>query len=266
MNLRVTEMQIIGIPSAFGCIGKSKGVAKAPAAIAEHLRFILSQQNSSPLDYAEIPINHSNFAETTTSIEHVARTAERGSIFLGGDHSITYPLVKGIAKEHPSIALVVFDAHPDCVHTFSPPTQEDVIRVLVEEEVLVPQRIFLVGLRAIYPDEATFLTKKNIRCYTMDAIFDLGMQQVMDALTEQLLSFQTLYVSIDIDCLDPAFAPGVDYPEPGGLSSRELLYALHRLSALKSFSYIDVVEVNPEKDKGETAWVAAKLVTGIRRF
>ena len=73
-----------------------------------------------------------------------------------------------------------------------------------------------------------------------------------------------LYVSIDIDCLDPAFAHGVDYPEPGGLSSRELFYAISRLSKLRSFSYLDLVEVNPEKDiSGQTVWLAAKLTASF---
>lgn len=251
---------IIGIPSALGCLVKNKGVALAPAVIMEKVRFICSQTNKhSPL-YREIAVHKTNIAETFHAIEKEAASAEKGTIFLGGDHSITYPTVKGIKPG----ALVIFDAHPDCMHNFSPPSQEDFVNVLIEEGILSPQQIFLVGLRAFFPDEKKFLDQKKIRYYPMEHIFDVGIHNVMDALTEQILPFSQLYVSIDIDCLDPAFAPGVDYPEPGGLNSRELLYAISRLARLRSFSYLDLVEVNPEKDiNGQTVWLAAKLIASL---
>ncbi len=260
MNSSESEHMIFGIPSALGCLVKNKGVSSAPAALMEKIRFILSQSKQSHPAYREINIIKANMEETFYNIEKEVTFAEKGSIFLGGDHSITYPLVKGIRPD----ALVIFDAHPDCMHNFSPPTQEDFVRVLVEEKILSPQQIFLVGLRAFFPDEKKFLNQKKIRYYTMEHIFDVGMHNVMDALTEQILQFSRLYVSIDIDCVDPAFAPGVDYPEPGGLSSRELFYAISRLAKLRSFSYLDLVEVNPEKDvNGQTVWLAAKLITSL---
>lgn len=257
-------MQILGIPSALGCLCKSKGVSKAPTVIANNLHFIFSQQNLPPPIYSEVKINQANLEESFHNIEIAAKGSAKETIFLGGDHSITYPLVKGLVND--SFALVVFDAHPDCVHDFSPPTQEDFVRALVADKILAPRQIFLVGLRAFFQPEMKFLAEKKIRCYPMDTVFDLGMQQVMDLLTEQLLPFKAIYVSLDMDCIDPAFAPGVDYPEPGGLSSREIMYAINRLAKLRSFSYVDVVETNPEKDNGQTAWLAAKLLAGIRRL
>src|SRR3989338_4925142 len=242
-------MQIIGIPSALGSL-VGKGCSKAPSAIIEKLNFIHSQHNTLLPQYKKLEINPANLEETFDLIEKTKKNSPKGTIFLGGDHSVTYPIIKAFAN--PDTAFVIFDAHPDCVQYFNPPSQEDFINVLISDEIISSNQIFLVGNRNIYPDEKKFIQEKKIRDYNMDKIFDLGIQPVMDALTEQLMKFKTIYVSLDIDCVDPVFAPGVDYPEPGGFNSRELIYIINRLTKLKQFSYLDIVEVNPEKDNGQT--------------
>ena len=87
-----------------------------------------------------------------------------------------------------------------------------------------------------------------------------GIRNICDALMESAKNFDGLYVSFDIDAVDPAFAPGTGYPEPGGLTSRELFYFVHRLKNLKNLKAFDIVEVNPEKDINDiTSRLAAKL-------
>ena len=87
-----------------------------------------------------------------------------------------------------------------------------------------------------------------------------GIRNICDAVMESAKDFDGLYISIDIDSVDPAFAPGTGYPEPAGLSSRELLYFIHRLKKLKNLKAVDIVEVNPEKDLNDiTSRLAAKL-------
>ena len=90
----------------------------------------------------------------------------------------------------------------------------------------------------------------------------MGLYDISEAVMELANKWDGLYISIDIDVLDPAFAPGTGYPEPGGLSIRELIYFLHRLKKLHNFRGGDLVEVNPKKDAG-TAIVAAKIITEL---
>ena len=97
--------------------------------------------------------------------------------------------------------------------------------------------------------------------YTMNVLFDHDLQDAVDGLMERIREWPAFYASLDIDIVDPAYAPGVDVPEPGGLSSRELLYMIQRIQRINKPRMIDIVEVNPLKDRDEmTVRLAAKIV------
>ena len=98
----------------------------------------------------------------------------------------------------------------------------------------------------------------------MKEISEENIHEVTDALMSITKNFSHLYISIDIDVVDPAFAPGTGYPEPAGLTSRQLIYMLHRLKNLKNINIIDIVEVNPKKDiNNMTSKLAAKILAEL---
>ena len=181
----------------------------------------------------------------------VFRLLERGMapIALGGDHAITYPIVRAFARVFPRLSVLHFDAHPDLYDEFGGNRLSHACpfaRILEEK---LAQRLVQVGIRA-----ATRHQREQA------ARFGVEMIEMRDGRDGVALRFDSpLYVSFDLDGLDPAFAPGVSHPEPGGLTTRQALEVIQRLDA--TIVGADVVELNPSRDVGgATAMVAAKLV------
>ena len=168
---------------------------------------------------------------------------------LGGDHSVTYPLVEGAHAEAGDLILLVFDAHLDLRDEYlgSSLSHACVIRRCLE----ITPHVYHFGGRSGVEEEWTVAA--DIHRHD-----ELLTDAVVDELSESDLP---LYLSIDIDVLDPGFAPGVGTPEPGGCSSRELLQAVHRLSPLQDrLIGCDITEVTPTQDPaGITASMGAKL-------
>ena len=183
------------------------------------------------------------------------------AILVGGDHSMTYSAFKAFSKKHANPGFLVFDAHLDCENDFSPPTHEDYLRVLIEENHLKKENVVVVGLRNIHSNELEFSKKNKLKTFSISEIYQEGRHEIADSFMSVARKFDALYVSVDIDVLDPAFAPGTGYTEPGGLTTRELIYFIQRLKNLKNIQMWDLVEVNPEKDVNNlTVMVAAKLI------
>ncbi len=178
--------------------------------------------------------------------------------FVGGDHSITYPIFKAFSEANKNPFLIVFDAHADCMPPMKEPTHEEFLRAIIEEKLVSPENIILVGVRKVEDAERKFLENNGIKVFS--EIYDL--EAVADYITEKANDMK-VYVSVDIDVLDPAFAPAVNYPEVNGLSSRELIYLLKRIFCIKSLKVLDIVEAVPEKDEKydyRTIKICAKIV------
>lgn len=191
-------------------------------------------------------------AEVRSQIEASVHTLiESGGrpIALGGDHSVTYPIVRALRRFHPRLSVLHFDAHPDLYPEFQGDRYSHACpfaRIL--EERLVDD-LAQVGIRTMNGIQRAQANAHGVRVVDMGDW--VGGQRV--ALTGPV------YVSLDLDALDPAFAPGVSHPEPGGLTVREVLALLHGLKV--PIVGADVVEFNPSKDpNGATAAVCAKLV------
>jgi len=173
-------------------------------------------------------------------------------ISLGGDHSITYPIIKALARKYPRLSVLHFDAHPDLYdelqgnrHSHACPFAR------IMEERLV-ERLVQVGVRTINGHQ-----KEQAQRFGVEMI---EMRNWRDDLT---LAFDSpLYISIDMDALDPAFAPGVSHREPGGLSTRQVIDLIRRLKA--NVVGADIVEFNPRMDPVQmTGTVCAKLLKEI---
>lgn len=171
---------------------------------------------------------------------------------FGGDHSVTYPLVRAAAKRYPDLSILHFDAHPDLYDNFenNPSSHASPFARIMETGLV--KRLVQVGIRTINGHQREQARRFGVEVLTMQA-----WREVFD------LQFETpLYLSFDMDCLDPAFAPDVSHHEPGGLSTREALSVIQSLCA--PIVSADLVEYNPTRDpSGVTGMVCAKLFKEI---
>ncbi len=217
-------------------------------------------------DAGDIPANPFSIAEAIETIAHgVAELLGRADhlVALGGDHTVALPLLRATAGRHGPVALVHFDAHQDTWDTYfdAPYTHGTPFRRAVEEGVLDLDCSAHVGTRGpLYaPDD--LLADHDLGFATITTI-DVEERGVADAVARirARVGERPVYVSIDIDVLDPAHAPGTGTPEPGGLTSRELMAILRGLDGIRLVG-ADVVEVAPAYDHAElTALAAANLV------
>jgi len=265
-------MLIVKTPGING-LGKTKGCRNAGNAILESLKKIYTSEAGKSIEYEglsleEIHVNNNNLPEQEKLIfENALESFESQDkvIFLGGDHSISYPIGKAFLKysanEGKTPCLIVFDSHPDCMEPVKEPTHEEWLRALVDKG-FPPENILMVGMRNSYADEMKFLEENKIKRISVNALNE-NLQEYADTITEFAYG-KTLYVSLDIDVVDPAFAPSTGYPEPGGLSSRQMIYIMQRLAKMKNLKAVDIVEVNSENDRTEsTTRLAAKILAEI---
>ncbi len=185
-------------------------------------------------------------------------------IVLGGDHSISWPSATAVAEmRHPgSIGIVHFDAHADTA-----PDDWGVLaghgtpmRRLIESGAVRGRNFVQVGLRGYWPPVAVFewMKAQGMRWHLMREIEERGPEAVIDdAIVEALDGPDAVYLSVDIDVLDPGMAPGTGTPEPGGLLTRELLRAIRRIVSAVELAGMDVVEVCPPYDHAEVTAMAA---------
>lgn len=207
-----------------------------------------------------------SLANIKTRVSEVAR---RGIVplVLGGDHSITWPAATAVADVfgHGRVGMVHFDAHADtaisCDGNLA--SHGTPMRHLIESGAIPGPNFVQVGLRGYWPPADVFAWMKDqgMRWHTMDEIWTRGFQAVMaDAVAEALQAADHLYISIDVDSLDPSMAPGTGTPEPGGLLSSDLLRMVRTLCLEHHVVGIDIVEVAPAYDVSElTVNVAHRL-------
>ena len=171
---------------------------------------------------------------------------------LGGDHSISYPVVKAFAKKIKPLDILHFDAHPDMYDEYNGDLYSHACPFARILEEGLARHIVQVGIRAANPAQRKKAEKFGVKWIEMK-----------DLLEKTSLEFSNpLYISFDIDALDPAFAPGVSHCEPGGLSTRQVINMIHKLNA--EIVGMDVVEVNPDKDiSGITASAAVKIAMEV---
>jgi agmatinase len=202
--------------------------------------------------------------------EKVFRVASSGAIpiVLGGDHSITFPSAAAVSRfRHPrKVGIVHFDAHADTgdsqwgnLYGHGTP-----MRHLIEEGWIAGSNFVQVGLRGYWPEKGTWdwMREQGLRWHTMVEIEERGSEAVIaDAIAEALDGPDCIYLSVDIDVVDPGMAPGTGTPEPGGMLARELLRAVRQIVGQVELVGMDVVEVSPPYDSAEiTALLAHRCV------
>jgi arginase len=176
----------------------------------------------------------------------------RRPISLGGDHSITYPIVKAFADRYPGLTIFHFDAHPDLYDELAGDRFSHACPFARIMEAGLAQRLVQIGIRT-----ATGHQRDQARKFAVEIVEMRGLPGY-----EKLKASGPIYLSFDIDVLDPAFAPGVSHREPGGMSVREAIAHLYAIEG--KIVGADIVEYNPVCDvDGITATVAAKILKEI---
>ncbi len=217
------------------------------------------------VDAGDVPVTPFSIDMAVEQIgAHAAElvTGGRTVIAIGGDHTIALPMLRSVAREHGPVALVHFDAHLDTWDTYfdAPVTHGTIFRRAFEENLLVEDHSVHIGIRGPIYDRADLADDAGFGFRTIRAsdVDTMGVRETIGTITERTAGLP-VYLSLDIDVLDPAFAPGTGTPESGGLTSRELLSVLRGLTGLDLVG-ADVVEVAPAYDHAEITSIAAATV------
>jgi agmatinase len=267
------DIVVAGIPFDAG-VSYRPGARFGPAHVRESSRLLRPYHPAldvSPFEVAQVAdagdvaVNPFHIEEALESVEESALALTDGGtrlVTIGGDHTITLPLLRAAKQRHGEIALLHFDAHLDTWDTYfgADYTHGTPFRRAVEEGLLDTEALSHVGTRGpLYgkkdlEDDRRF----GFGIVTSADVYHQGVVEVVDRL-RQRIGDRPLYVSIDIDVLDPAHAPGTGTPEAGGMTSRELLEILRGLQGLNLVG-ADVVEVSPPYDHAEITGIAASHV------
>ena len=250
-------IHLIGLPTDINS-SFERGAAKAPALIREVLWS--DRGNSSCecgleigvdfelIDKGDLPLSDLNVANDDLIIGSSV-SGDFTPVFLGGDHAVTFPIVAALASKHGPVSILHFDAHPDLYADFEGNPRSHASPFARIMEGGFAKRLVQVGIRTLNRHCREQAEKYGVEIFPM-AGFNVGQVPVLTG---------PLYISVDLDGIDPSEAPGVSHPEPGGLRLREVLAAIHKQTA--PIIGADVVELNPGRDiGGVTAIVAAKLV------
>ncbi len=281
------DVAVVGLPFDSG-VTYRPGARFGPSAIRQGSRLLRPYNpalDALPFDLARV-VDAGDIAANPFDIPEALDQIEAGIgsligdgrpfVALGGDHTVALPALRAVRAVHGPVALVHFDAHLDTWDTYfgAPCTHGTPFRRASEERLIVKGRCAHVGIRGSLYDRRDLLDDEElgftvVHCRDLERIGTAGViERVLDRVGDG-----PVYVSIDIDVLDPAFAPATGTPEAGGMTSRELLAVLRGMSALQVVG-ADVVEVSPAYDHAEITAVAAaniayELVTvmamGVRR-
>jgi len=242
-----------------------RGAAQAPPAIRAALRSDSTNlwnedvRDVGPLlaDLGDLSFEGAADARAVIEGQAAAHLAQgRRAIFLGGDHSITWPLMRAVRRHVGGVTILHLDAHPDLYETFQGDRYSHACPFARIMEQGLAERLLQMGIRCLNGHQEAQARRFGVEVVTMRR----GMEEML----RQVSGLEgPTYLSLDLDVLDPGFAPGVSHPEPGGLTTRELVGLIQAIPA-GALVAADVVEMNPVNDVRDlTARVAAKLVKEI---
>lgn len=180
-------------------------------------------------------------------------------VAIGGEHTITLGMLKGLGDKTGETAVVSFDAHLDVRKEYQGLTLSHTTFMRVINEEVKPAKIIEVGTRAVSKEELAYAEEAEINIFTSQQIGEEGTTQIIQKLKEELAPYKQIYLTVDMDVLDPAFAPAVQNPEPEGIDTHTLLDVLCALCDKRVVGF-DVVEVAPVYDQGVSAVVTAKVM------
>ncbi len=261
-----SEFVIIGIPDESQSHALRKGTEEAPFKIRQisNLRDSFERDGKislgRPFQGTQKKVH--DFGNITRSqiesIYYKISASSKIPISIGGDHSITRQIINAITKKYGKISLVYFDAHPDFVSSMTNYYGSVVNDILPNIEIASSVQI---GIRTPEQEELDNIKKFNLEVITPFDIQKKGIKQVANSILNKL--GDKVYISFDMDCVDPAYAPGVSVPVPMGLSSTDAVYLLKEI-AKKGIVGMDVMEVCPRFDvKDRTSHLASRIISEV---
>jgi agmatinase len=261
-NYQEADVVLLGIPMDF-TVSYRSGSRMGPQSIRnvsvglEEYSFYLKKSLSliKYYDCGDLILPWGNVPKSLVIIKESAQKLfqdDKFPIFIGGEHLVSYPLIEAAYKKHPDLVVINFVDHADLRMDYlgEKNSHASVIRRVVE--LIGGENVFQFGIRS--GDEIEFIfAKDNTNMFPEEVVKPL--KQVIPRLKDR-----PIYVTLDIDVIDPAFAPGTGTPEPGGCSSREIIECIHLLGGVKVIGF-DLVEILPTSDLSErTALLGAKLI------
>ncbi len=271
-DVATMDVAVVGVPFDSG-VSYRPGARFGPAHIRQSSRLLRPWNpaldvapfgRGQVVDAGDIAVNPFDIAEAIADIEAAARDLSDTAklLTLGGDHTIALPLLRAMHAKHGPIAVLHFDAHLDTWDTYfgAPYTHGTPFRRASEEGLLDKEHCLHIGIRGPLYDERDLPESADLGFAVIhSAEFEsTGVASVVERMRSRL-GDRPVYVSVDIDVLDPAHAPGTGTPEAGGMTSRELLAVLRGLAGLDVVS-ADIVEVAPAYDHAEITGIAAAHV------
>jgi len=200
--------------------------------------------------------------KTVGMIAHVVAdvlSAGKMPVAVGGEHTITLGVLKGLGSIAKKTAIVSFDAHLDLRREFQGLTLSHTTFMRLINEEVKPAKIFEVGTRAVCREELDYAKKAGVEFITSLQLRREGPEKTIQNLKEKLAPYDSVYLSVDMDILDPAFAPAVQNPETGGIDTNTLIDVLCALCDKRVIGF-DVLEIAPVYDQGISAVAAARIM------
>lgn len=274
VDINEADVCIMGI-TFDGAASVGKGAAMGPEEIRKCSE-VLPPVNSIGEFFTELKVYDAGDVEFSLDWAAYYRAVEEEAlkllqtdkfcIFLGGDHSVTIPLGNALKRNYADqkIGVIHFDSHPDLCDEYEGSKWSHACPLKrVVDDVITPADLAQVGIRSYEYEEIEFYEKHPetlvIKAYD---IFQDGYKKTADLLVDKFSDYDIVYITLDIDVLDPAFAPGTGTPEAGGISSRELMYIINQLMEKLPVKAMDIVEVSPPLDTENqiTSWAAVKII------
>jgi agmatinase len=259
---------ILGVPFDVTSTYRT-GARFGPNAIREASLNIETYSFRAGIDAEDLPLHDLGDLHVSTSPKRTVEmlklvvedilAAKKMPVVIGGEHTITLGIMKGLGAKAQKTALVSFDAHLDLRKEFMGLSLSHTTFMRIINEEVKPAKIIEVGTRAVCKEELAYAKKAVINYFTSQLIRKEGTAQITRRLKEELAPYENVYLTVDMDVLDPAYAPAVQNPEPEGLETRTLLDILCALCDKRVVGF-DVVEIAPVYDQGISAVTAAKVM------
>jgi agmatinase len=269
-SIEKADVVILGVPDESKSHAKRKGTSRAPDVLriaSNESEFFERGGKIIPTCPMRGTFDHKHIFDAGNAHNQkdlsrfVHELVSRGAlpILFGGDHSLTTEALRGASTAAKSrLSILYFDAHPDFVSS----ARNYYGSVLTDSsDYLDFRKSMLIGTRSAEPEELVNAEKEGLQIVNPLDIVELGVGKVASMIAERTRGSK-IYISIDLDCLDPAFAPGVSVPSPGGLSSMDLIFLLSKTISSGNIVGIDIVELSPDFDVGGmTASIAARILS-----
>jgi formimidoylglutamase len=256
------DLLVIGVPSSKASLTPSRA-DMTPLAVRDRLHRFSTFHSELGVDFGSLPVrdvgnwpvSELDMHQMPPMVESLARELPIAALklYIGGDNAITRPLVSAVSDDLSRVGVITFDAHHDVRALDGGPTNGTPIRGLIEEHGLPGQNVVQIGIHS-FANSATYRAycdQVGISTVTVDQVSRIGMAAAVDvALSQLAATCYAIYVDVDIDVVDRAFAPACPGARPGGLTVRQLSEGVARCATHRSVTAIDFVEVDAEADVG----------------